>query len=95
MLAIQPFLNKISEHIINPLIAVLFSVATVIFIWGVVKMIWYGESEEARATGKRNMMYGIIGMVIMTSVFFLMQMIVNTFDLTAPEGDILEPIRNE
>ena len=83
----EKFLKSVNTEIINPIIAVLFIVAVVVFVWGVVVMIAKSDSEEALTKGKKNMMYGIFGIFIMTSVFFLMQMIVNTFELKDPEGN--------
>lgn len=92
-MTIDEFLFKVNDAIVNPIIALLFTVALVVFIWGVVKMIRNSDSETELATGKNNMLYGIIGMFIMISVFFLMQMLVNTFDLDETEyGDPLESL---
>ena len=50
---------------IRPAIIFLFILATVIFIWGLIEFIANAESEEGRTRGKRNIVYGIIGMTIM------------------------------
>jgi len=86
-IAIAPVLGRINDAIINPAIAVLFIVALAVFIWGVVRFIANNESEEERTRGKKNMLYGIIGMFIMIAVFFIMEVIVNTFGFTTPGGD--------
>ena len=91
--AIQPFLNKVNDAIINPIIAVLFGVAIVVFIWGIVQMVAKSDSEEELKKGKQNILYGLIGMFIMTSVFFLMQVVVSTFDLDdTPHGDPIQSV---
>ena len=59
------FLNRIGLYIINPVIYVLFTIAFVVFIWGLVQFTANLNNEEARSTGAKHMLWGIIGMVIM------------------------------
>lgn len=77
-------LGRINQIILNPLIVLMFSLALVVFIAGILQMIANSESEEARETGKRNIVYGIIGMVIMISVYGIIRFIINTFGLDSP-----------
>ncbi len=71
-------LNKISEFVINPIIYLMFAVAFVVFIWGLVQFATHLDNEEARSTGVKHMIWGVIGMVIMVSV----RGIVNLIDKT-------------
>lgn len=59
------FPEVIQVRLISPLIQLLFVLATVIFLWGVVEFIAGSASEEKRTKGKKHMMWGIIGLVIM------------------------------
>ena len=61
-------LNKISEFVINPVIYTLFAAAFVVFIFGLVQFATHLDNEEARSTGVRHMVWGIVGMVIMVGV---------------------------
>ena len=61
-------LNKISEFVINPIIYTLFAAAFVVFIFGLVQFATHLDNEEARSTGIRHMVWGIVGMVIMVGV---------------------------
>lgn len=61
-------LNNISKFIINPIIFTLFSIAFVVFIWGLVQFVANLDNEEARSTGGKHMIWGLIGMAIMVSV---------------------------
>lgn len=71
-------LNRISTFIINPIIFTLFTVAFVVFIWGLVQFVAHLDNEEARSTGGKHMIWGIIGMVVMVGVNSIISIIQNT-----------------
>ena len=71
-------LNRISQFIINPMIFTLFSAAFVVFIWGLVQFVAHLDNEEARSTGGKHMLWGIIGMVVMVGVNSIIAIIQNT-----------------
>ncbi len=75
---VTALLNKISEVIINPLIYMMFTAGFVVFIWGLVQFVAHLDNEEARATGGKHMLWGIIGMVIMVGVVGIVNIIQNT-----------------
>jgi len=74
-------LNNINTTIVNPLILLMFAVAMVVFVWGIVQFISSEERGEGRQKGKRNLLYGIIGLFIMVSVFGIIRIIGATFGL--------------
>jgi len=59
--------NTILSKLVVPFINFLMVAATLVFIYGVIEFIAKGDSEEGRNTGKRHMIWGIIGLVIMIS----------------------------
>lgn len=61
-------LNRISTFVIDPIIYLLFAAAFVVFIWGLVQFVMKMDNEEARSTGVKHIIWGIIGMVIMVGV---------------------------
>jgi len=83
-------LDRINELIINPIIILLMSVALVVFIWGVVQFVMNREgttisgdgksSPGSLEQGKRHMVWGIIGLVIMVSVFGIIKVIIRFLD---------------
>ncbi len=75
---VTALLNKISTVIINPLIYMMFTAGFVVFIWGLVQFVAHLDNEEARATGGKHMLWGIIGMVIMVGVVGIVNIIQNT-----------------
>ncbi|MEK7185721.1 MAG: hypothetical protein AAB726_03795 [Patescibacteria group bacterium] len=79
-------LNRISEVILNPIIYLLFAIALLVFLWGIFQMISGAASDEARSKGRLNIMWGIIGMLIMVSVYGILDVILNTFGITGTPG---------
>jgi uncharacterized membrane protein len=68
--------DPIINNIVNPIIGLIFAVAIVVFVYGVLQVVWGGE--EAREAGKKSMWGGIIGMFIMTSAWGIIYVIANT-----------------
>ncbi|MCC2630676.1 MAG: seg [Candidatus Paceibacter sp.] len=79
-----PILVKIKSEIIVPLIALLFVLAFIYFLWGVVQYIMHMNSPGDRQTGQRHMVWGIIGIAIMISAFGIVNFVFNS--VTRPEG---------
>lgn len=84
--AVDDLLKKIFETILDPIIVLLFVIAMIYFLWGLVLHIKNADSPEGHETGKRSMMYGLIGMVIMLSVFGITRMIANSYNLGTGPG---------
>ena len=72
------FLTNVTNEIINPLIGFMFALAVVIFLYGVLQFLMNAESEEAKTTGKQHMIWGIIGIAIMMSVWTILSVVSNT-----------------
>jgi hypothetical protein len=75
---VKTFIGKISTEILNPLIAIMFAVATAYFFYGVARYIWDPDNEEEREKGRISMMYGLIGMFVMVAVFGIMKFIISS-----------------
>ena len=80
-MSIAQFLANINKFILNPVIVLGFVVATIIFFYGIAKFIWKADEDTAREEGKKSIMYGIIGLVIMFSVYGIVNFVLNTFGL--------------
>lgn len=72
------FIGKISTEILNPLIAMMFAVATAYFFYGIARYIWSPDDEQKREEGRRAMFWGLVGMFIMVSVFSIMRFIISS-----------------
>lgn len=74
-------LSALNEHIVNPLILLVFSIALLVFIFGIVRFIASGGDEEVRTTAKRHILYGLLGMFIMFSAFAIVRLITGVFGI--------------
>ena len=82
----KALLAKISSEILNPLIWLMFAVAVLYFLWGMLQFIKGADSPEDRKTGQSHMMWGVIGLFIMVSVVSILKIIINTLGVDTPEG---------
>ena len=80
-MAFSEVLTKINEQIIDPLIVLLFGLALAYFLWGGFEFVRNSDSDEGRDTGRRHMLWGIIGMFIMVAAWGIINLIINTFGL--------------
>lgn len=76
--SVATLMKAIDKVIINPLITLLFALAVVYFLYGLARYLLSPENEEIRKTSKMHMLWGVIGMFIMVSVFGILSMILNT-----------------
>jgi hypothetical protein len=76
--------NAVFTKIVDPVIIFGFVVAFFYFMWGIVAFIRNSDNSEKRDIGKRHMVWGIVGLLIMFSCFTILQIIVNTLDLESP-----------
>lgn len=72
-------LVKFSDFL-NALLPVLISLGVIYFIWGMVQY-FIGDNEEAKKTGKDRIIYGIIGLAVIVSIWGLVNIVVETFNL--------------
>jgi hypothetical protein len=64
------------------LVQLIFAVAFVVFFWGVFQyFIAGGADEEKRKKGKQFVMYGLIGFVIMISLWGIINILINTLGI--------------
>ncbi len=78
---VNSIIQKVNSYIINPIIILLFALALVGFLWGVFQYITHADDEEARTTGTRHMLWGVVGMGIMVCAFTIVHIIIATFGL--------------
>lgn len=82
--AITPYSDGIIRVINGILVPVLMAVAFIVFLWGVYKYFILGASSESdKGEGRTFAMWGIIGFVVILSVWGLVDIVINTFGLTS------------
>jgi len=78
--AVTDLLGQIAILILNPLIVLGFVVATIYLFYGIVQMIWGADGNDLDKK-KTNVMYGVIGLFIMFSVYGILRIVLATFDI--------------
>ncbi len=79
--SVDDTIRKVNKQIVNPLIALMFAIAAIYFVYGVFEFIKDSDAPDAREKGKQHIIWGLIGMAIMGSVFFIMQLILGTLGI--------------
>ena len=76
--------------IVKAIIPFLITLSIAVFIYGVVKFIFNADNEEERKKGKNFMIYGIISLFVIVSVWGLVNILINTFGLSKTAPDLPE-----
>ncbi len=66
---------------LNTVIGILFLIATVVFLWGVIRFIMSAGDEKKRSEGKSMMTWGIIGLAVMAAAWGIANLLVGYFGL--------------
>lgn len=82
---ITEFLNSVNKHILNPIIMLMFAVATLVFVYGIFEFISSEIADSKREEGKKKILYGLLGMFIMFAAYGLINLILGTFGIDTPE----------
>ncbi len=83
---IQGYSRSIVDVVNFYLVPVLLALAFLVFIWGVFKnFFWKAESGEAHTEGSKFVAWGIIGFVIILSLWALVNIVQVTLGLTNTE----------
>ncbi len=68
-------------ELLNAVVPLLIAAAVVFFLWSVLKYINSGDNAEARAQAKALMIYGVIAIFVMVSLWGLVNVLADAFDL--------------
>ena len=63
--------------VLGLLTPIIFAIAILYFFWGLAKFVMAAGDEEARAQGKSIMLWGIVALFVMVSVYGLVQILQN------------------
>jgi hypothetical protein len=77
-----------AEDLINRLIPFVIALAVLVFLWGIFKYITAGGDSEKRKEATGLIIWGIIGLFVMVSVWGLVNILVRSVNLdnTAPNA---------
>ena len=78
-------------NIFDVLVGLVITAALIFFLYGAGKFIMSYDNEEERSEGKKFMMWGIIALFVMISVWALVSLVLETFNLTTDAVDLRPP----
>ncbi len=71
-------IQNILTNIVNPLILLMVGVAVIFFLWGVFEFIRNADSSEERKKGGMHMLFGALGLFIMSTAYGVLNLILGT-----------------
>jgi uncharacterized membrane protein YidH (DUF202 family) len=78
--------DNVVEFINQTLVPLIFAIAFLVFLWGIFTHFILGkDNEEKRKEGTQYMMWGIIGFVIMVSVWGIVNLVAGSLNLDQTE----------
>ena len=77
----KELVDLIISSVLKPIVPLLVGLAVVVFIYGVI-IIMFSEGGEKKEQGKMYMIWGIIGIFVMVSVWGLVNILQSTFQLS-------------
>lgn len=86
MVVLDQFLLKVVTQIINPIILLLVATAFVVFLWGVFVFIAHAGEEAKREEGKKAVLWGLVGFVIIFGVYGIINLLVDTFGISVSQS---------
>jgi len=81
MSVLNQFLAKVVTQIINPIILLLSAGAFVVFIWGVFEFVRNAADAKKREEGRRAIMWGLVGLVVIFGAYGIINIALGTFGL--------------
>ena len=79
--SIEGIINWATCLLSQSIIPLLFALAVVAFIWGVIQFYLNPENEEKRKKGKSFIVGGLIALFIMVSMWGIVSIFTNTFNI--------------
>lgn len=87
-------LDRIVDYVIDPAVKVVFTLGLFFFLWGLVQFLWNLKDGHVDENGKNHMVYGMVGMLIMVSVYGIIALIMNTFGIDPGTATDVSRIQN-
>ena len=83
---ISTFFEKVFNLIDGTLIPLMFALAILVFFYGIFKYFILGGGDEgSRGEGRQLMLWGIIGFVVMVSLYGIIALVQQSLDINANE----------
>lgn len=82
----------LANTFLNALIGLFITLAIVVFFWGLIKYLWGASSENAHE-GLQLMMWGVIAIFVMVSIWGIIRLLQSTFKVTSTDPIIPKGIQ--
>ena len=79
-MTISGFLDQV-RGVIDAIVPFIIGLAVFVVIWGILRYVTHAADEEKRAEARQYIIYGIIGVFFMLSIWGFVNILYNTFDL--------------
>ena len=77
MITIGSLLNNVGQ-VANRAISLLFVIATLVFLWGIIRYVIAGGDEDKLKEGRQYIIYGLVGLAVMLAVWGIVGAVVKT-----------------
>lgn len=79
MLTTTIIAQRLTNLIVNPLIALVFAAGLLVFFWGVIEFLLAlnAGGSSSKEDGKKHMLWGLIGMFVMVAAYALFNFLVS------------------
>jgi len=77
---------NVANRILSAVVPLLITVALIVFIWGLIQYLLKVGDEEQRRQGVQLMLWGVIAIFVMSSVWGLVALLQNTFSVQRNEA---------
>ena len=84
---ISDVMARFQTYLITPAILVIFACGFFLFVYGLVEFLIKLNEGGDNAEGKQHMVWGIVGMLIMVSVYGILALVTNTFGINLQNPD--------
>lgn len=90
----QSLLNTIGffNTVLNDAVALLVTLAIVAFFWGLIRYL-FTEGAEGKAAGLKIMLMGVIVIFVMVSIWGIVKLLQNTFNVTSNAPPTIQGIQ--
>ncbi|MBX9765253.1 pilin [Patescibacteria group bacterium] len=88
MEALNQFVFNITRFIIQPVIWLLFALAMYYFVKGLIPFVLKADDPKERQKGREHIIWGLVGFLVMVSVFGILQILTNTFGVQLPDAPV-------
>jgi len=75
---VNSIISKIVDNIVLPILSLLASLTVILFVWGLISFFRSGDDAKARESGRQHILWGVIGIVIMISVYGIVRFVASS-----------------